>query len=108
MITRTRAVILALVLAASASPAAAQTRPPEPLPMGTPYLYQPGNPYWYQPAYSSYYPFGATRPVFGRYSWDVGVYSPYKPAWYAINYPVYGYTYRYVDSYGRVVSVYVY
>ncbi len=99
-----RALVLTFV-ALTASPAAAQYRTlatPEPLPMGTPYVYQLGNPYWYQPAvyystpaytysswyqpvayystpvytYSSPYPFGATRPVFGLYSWDYGVYYP--------------------------------
>ncbi len=96
-----------VILAVIASPATAQP-PPEPLPMGVPYVYQYGNPYWYQPLYSNSYPFGATRPVFGRYSWDYGVYYPYKPAWYAINYPVYGYSYQYTDVYGRTVTIHVY
>jgi hypothetical protein len=74
--------VLALVLAAG--PAAAQA-PPEPLPMGVPYMYQPGNPNWYrvlvpQP---SYYPFGSLTPVFGRYSWDyVGSAYPVGMGWY--------------------------
>ena len=78
-----RALVLTFV-AMTASPAAAQYRsvaPPEPLPMGTPYVYQLGNPYWYQPAvyystpaytYSSWY-----QPV-AYYSTPVYTYSsPY-------------------------------
>jgi hypothetical protein len=91
--------------------------PPEPLPMGVPYVYQFGNPYWYRPVaygpaplygYPSYYPFGATGPVYGRYSWDYNVYfaaglgynTPslpsfpypmYWPANYYLQYPTYSY-----------------
>jgi hypothetical protein len=43
---------------------------PDPLPMGVPYLYQPGNNYWYVPVVPAYVPAGtyytvyaATRPV---------------------------------------------
>jgi hypothetical protein len=99
-----------LVLVAITASSAVALPPPEPLPMGTPYVYQVGNPYWYLPVYPypSYYPFGATKPVFGRYSWDYGVYYPYKPVWYAINYPVYGYTYQYRDVNGRTVTVHAY
>ena len=90
---------------------------PEPLPMGVPYIYQYGNPYWYRPVaygpaplygYPSYYPFGATGPVYGRYSWDYNVYfaaglgynTPslpsfpypmYYPANYYLQYPTYSY-----------------
>jgi hypothetical protein len=82
-----RVLILGFV-SLTASPVLAQspTPPtPEPLPLGMPYVYQVGNPYWYQPftytvsaygTYSSPYPFGSTRPVFGLYSWDSGVYYP--------------------------------
>src|SRR5579872_6822016 len=90
------------LLILSASPAIAQnkTMPPEPLPMGTPYVYQVGNPYWYQPfvyyptayyANPSPYPFGSTSPIFGLYSWDYGVYYPTTVRWYpvvAVSYPV--------------------
>jgi len=73
---------------------------PEPVALGTQYLYQVGNPYWYTPyvyyptlygTYSSPYPFGSVTPVFGLYSWDYGVYYPgtyklYSSA--AVTYPV--------------------
>lgn len=107
MKTLIRAAALFLV-AVTAGPAVAQSPPPEPLPMGVAYVYQPGNPYWYRPLPSYTYPFGSAAPVFGRYSWDYGVYYPYSPAWYQINYPVYGYVTSYRDAYGRTVVVRVY
>jgi hypothetical protein len=82
-----RALVLGFV-ALSASPALAQyrsTAPPEPVPMGTPYVYQLGNPNWYRPVanypasysyYPSTYPSGSTAPVFGLY-----------PGVYRSNYP---------------------
>jgi hypothetical protein len=90
---RAAAALALLALALAAGPSAAQdVRPPEPLPMGVPYVYQPGNPYWYYPlwyypwphlyAYPSYYPFGATGNVYGRYSWDYNIYYTYGPAGY--------------------------
>lgn len=120
----------AAVLLALAGPAGAQPLP-EPLPMGVPYVYQPGNNYWYAPALPAYgpywhqpvvavvpagvplrvvayapvvypYPFAASGPVFGRYSWDYtgqygngfGSYSSYLP-----HYP---YSYQYPTLNGRV------
>jgi hypothetical protein len=92
-----RTAICVLSLAVWAGPAAAQdVRPPEPLPMGVPYLYQPGNPYWFRPlappplpayyldypvfyAQTSYYPLGTSSGVIGRYSWDYNVYYTYGP-----------------------------
>ncbi len=72
--------------------------------MGMPYVYQPGNAYWYRPAYfyPSYYPFGSPGPVFGRYSWDYGVYYPAGLGWYSPNLPVYPYSYQYPTQTGRV------
>jgi len=107
----TRIALALVVSALSAGPAAAQM-PPEPLPMGIPYLYQIGNPYWYRPlaygpaplyGYPSYYPFGATGPVYGRYSWDYSVYFPAGLGWYSSNLPSYPYplyypTYSYIYS----------
>jgi hypothetical protein len=105
-------------LAFTASAARAQntpTVPPEPLALGTPYIYQPGNPYWYQPltyypamyAYPSPFPFGSTSPVFGRYSWDYGVaypvaYSPAVTGWFWSPHPVYSAGYTYPPLPGRV------
>ena len=96
-----RVAVLALVLALAA-PASAQDRPlPEPVPMGVPYIYQPGNPYWYLPVAPLYnpYPFGAAVPVYGRYSWDYGVY-------YARGYAAYpGYVVYYTPFYPTTVAV---
>ena len=91
--------LVAFVL--SAAPALAQASP-EPLPMGVPYVYKYGNPYWYRPVaygpaplygYPSYYPFGATGPVYGRYSWDYSVYYAAGVGWYPMNVPAYPYQY---------------
>ncbi len=108
-----RSLALAFALIAGSGDAAAQ-RPvvlaPEPLPMGVPYLYQPGNPYQFYPlntpayftAYPSPYPFGSTGPVFGRYSWDYGY--PYRAGlgYYTANLPPYPYPYSYPTLPGRV------
>jgi len=68
--------------------------------MGVPYVYQYGNPYWYRPVaygpaplygYPSYYPFGATGSVYGRYSWDYSAYYGAGMGWYAENLPSYPY-----------------
>jgi hypothetical protein len=70
-----RALVLTFV-ALTASPAVAQYRsvaPPEPLPMGTPYVYQLGNPNWYQPLTSYPTPYYAYSTP---YSWDHRGYSP--------------------------------
>lgn len=98
------AALLALLSAATPVVAA----PPEPLYMGTPYVYQPGNPYWFQPIYPSPspYPFGATRPVYGRYSWDYGVYYPNGIGWYNLGQPVYPPPLQYV--YPAQPATYVY
>jgi hypothetical protein len=81
--------------------------PPEPLWMGVPYFYQIGNPNWFMPiaygpaplyGYPSYYPFGATGPIYGRYSWDYSVYYAAGVGWYPMNVPAYPYqfpTYSY-------------
>jgi hypothetical protein len=95
-----RVATVALLLAATAGPAAAQqVLPPDPLPMATPYVYQPGNQYWsvWYPAFGtpSPYPFGATRPVFGRYSWDYSVYFASGIGYYTPNVPAYPYSYVY-------------
>jgi hypothetical protein len=119
--------LLVIALATAPTPAQAPPEPlplpvsakatPEPLPMGVPYVYQFGNPYWYRPVaygpaplygYPSYYPFGATGPIYGRYSWDYNVYFAaglgyynqflpafpypiYYPATYYLQYPTYSY-----------------
>jgi hypothetical protein len=113
-------ILVLTLLTVSACPAMAA--PPEPLPMGTPYIYQVGNPYWYQPfsyyptayyAYSSPYPFGSTSPVFGLYSWDYGVYYPttvavrWYPAFYT-SYPVMNSTSAYYPYYNPYYYPYVY
>jgi hypothetical protein len=104
-VLRTAAAVV--LVAAFAAPASAQpnsVRLPEPLPMGVPYFYQPGNNYWYAPAipFPSPYPFGATAPVYGRYSWDyTGQYSG-GFGWYLYSYPSYPYSYQYPTLYGRV------
>ncbi len=96
MKTPLRALSAPLILAVAAGHSAAQP-PPEPLPMATPYVYQPGNQYWYQPIglNPSYYPFRATRPVFGRYSWDYSVYFPSGIGYYTPYVPAYPYSYAY-------------
>jgi hypothetical protein len=97
------AAVIALSLAATANTANAQTPPPEPLPMGVPYVYQYGNPYWFQPIVPSPspYPFGATRPIFGRYSWDYGVFYPVGP-WSVYYRPTYLSPYGYSGLPSRV------
>jgi hypothetical protein len=94
--------LIALVaLLSTAVPVAAQA-PPEPMPMGVPYVSQAANPNWYRPVahgpaplygYPSYYPFGATGPVYGRYSWDSNVYFAAGVGWYPMNVPAYPYRY---------------
>ncbi|MCI0704287.1 MAG: hypothetical protein L0241_24780 [Planctomycetia bacterium] len=103
-----RAAVVTLVLS-TATPALAQDRPlPEPVPMGVPYVYQPGNPYWYMPVVPYYkpYPFASSGPVFGRYSWDYGYYYTVTPVWYPpypYSYPIhYPYSYQYPTLHGRV------
>lgn len=107
MKTALRIAAVVALSGATAGPAAAQyptVLPPEPLPMGVPYVYQPGNPYWFQPLapYPSYYPFGATRPIFGRYSWDYNVYVPAGIGYYTPNLPHYPYSYAAPSLPGRV------
>lgn len=70
-------VAIALLSAASAAPAGAQPKGkplPEPLPMGIPYVYQPGNPYWYAPVVTSFPP--------GHVIWHAptGTYTTIYPA----------------------------
>ena len=98
-----RLVAPALVVLALFSTTATAQSPPEPLPMGVPYVYQYGNPNWYRPVaygpaplygYPSYYPFGASGPVYGRYSWDYNVYFAAGLGYYdqsvtAFPYPIY-------------------
>ena len=90
-----------LVLCFAATTTLAQS-PPDPLPMGVPYVYQYGNSNWYRPVaygpaplygYPSYYPYGATGPVYGRYSWDSNVYFAAGVGWYPPNLPAYPYQY---------------
>ena len=124
MNTLLRVVSVALLLGASATPALAQPLP-EPLPMGVPYLYQPGNNYWYAPAlpvYSPVYvapvttrygvvyvapvayphPFASSGPVYGRYAWDyTGQYTA-GYGWYSTRLPHYPYSYQYPTLGGRV------
>jgi hypothetical protein len=126
-----RTAAVAALVAASAAPTLAQDKPiPEPLPMGVPYVYQPGNNYWYAPAVPVYgvvwyaptwytpvatragtywyapvaypYPFASSGPVYGRYSWDyTGAYSS-GYGWYSTNLPHYPYSYQYPTLHGRV------
>ena len=114
MSTVLRVAAVTFLVLAAASPAVAQ--PPaqtasEPLPMGVPYIYQPGNKYWYVPVVPvNYpYPFAAAVPVYGRYSWDyTGVYSGgfgwYQSPLAAAPYWSYGYPawYTYPKPVGRV------
>lgn len=68
---------VALLLATLAGPASAQPRVPvlpEPLPMGVPYVYQPGNNYWYAPALPIYAP--AVPTYFYGPVWVAPVFSP--------------------------------
>jgi len=92
------AAVVVLALAATAAPAAAQM-PPEPLPMGVPYITKPGDPNWFRVVVPqpSPYPFGSITPVFGRYSWDYGGYSyPVGMGYYQSPVPVPAYwSYRY-------------
>ncbi len=114
----TRVAALALAASTLSADAARAQAPPEPLPMGVPYLYQVGNlnqPNWYVtyrplaygPAplygYPSYYPFGSTGPVFGRYSWDYNVYYAAGLGWYESSLPSYPYPLRY-PTYSYVYS----
>ncbi|MBN9118080.1 MAG: hypothetical protein J0I06_02755 [Planctomycetes bacterium] len=123
-----RVTAVALLLAAFTTPALAQPKDkpiPEPLPMGVPYVYQPGNNYWYAPVVPAYgtvwvapvatragavyvapvvypYPFASSGPVYGRYAWDyTGAYSS-GYGWYATNLPHYPYSYQYPTLAGRV------
>ncbi|QJW96889.1 hypothetical protein [Frigoriglobus tundricola] len=123
------ALLAPFVLTALAAPALAQTgtKPlPEPLPMGVPYVYQPGNPYWYAPAVPVYssswyvpvpapgttryapvvpyysYPFASATPVFGRYSWDYTGIPARGYGWYSTAVPHYPYSYQYPTLTGRV------
>lgn len=61
MRTLIRSAAVAAALFTLATTAAAQPIP-EPLPMGVPYVYQPGNNYWYAPALPAYGPYW-TQPV---------------------------------------------
>ena len=61
MSTTLRTAVTALLTLATAAPALAQPKDaardkplPEPLPMGVPYVYQPGNNYWYVPIAPGY------------------------------------------------------
>lgn len=130
MSTLLRTAAVAGLVAAFAAPAAAQPTtvvPPEPLPMGVPYVYQPGNNYWYAPALPAYYgpygyapavpvrvvahphaavvypyPFASSGPIHGRYAWDyTGQYSA-GYGWYATSLPHYPYSYQYPTAVGRV------
>jgi hypothetical protein len=122
-----RPVLFALLFTCCAgrAPVLAQpTKPlPEPLPMGVPYVYQPGNPYWYAPAipvtvsygyvpYGPYryvalvpsypYPFASSGPVYGRYSWDYTGFPSGGYGWYSTALPHYPYSYQYPTLAGRV------
>jgi hypothetical protein len=105
MTTVLRAAVLALVLAATATPASAQPPvPPQPLAMGVPYVYQPGNVYWWRPVVPvpSPYPFGSSGPVFGRYTWDYGASYHAGLGYYTTSVPVYFHSYQYPTLPGRV------
>jgi hypothetical protein len=89
---------LLFVLCFTATTAPAQS-PPDPLPLGVPYVYQYGNQYYSfsspgratNYAYPSSFPYGASWPVYGRYSWDSNVYFAAGVGWYATNMPSYPY-----------------
>jgi hypothetical protein len=88
-----RAVVLVIV-AMIASPVVAQDRataPPEPLPMGTAYIYQQGYPNWYAPVayypvsyypYYSPYPYGYHAPVYSVNPREYGVFYPGSTGWW--------------------------
>jgi hypothetical protein len=120
MSTFLRLAAVAMLLAALAQPVLAQPQTkviPEPLPMGVPYVYQPGNNYWYAPAvpvYSAYYAVPVysvsyVAPVSGAYYvapvralWYVPAPYPYP---FASSGPVFGryawdYTGAYSSGYG--------
>jgi hypothetical protein len=64
-----RSAAVALLVAATAAPARPQDKPlPEPLPMGVPYVYQPGNNYWYAPAIPVYAPVRAAPVTVAAYA----------------------------------------
>ena len=116
MNTFLRAAAVALLFVVSAAPAIAQPRVPlpEPLPMGVPYVYQPGNNYWYAPALPAYGPVryapvaSVTGSVWVAPVARVGVvgYAPVVyPYPFASSGPVYGryawdYTGAYSSGYG--------
>ncbi len=76
MNTFLRASAVALLVAAPG--ARAQDRPPpEPVPMGVPYLYQPGNNYWYAPVAPGY-PAASAR-VYTQYGTYYTAYAAYRP-----------------------------
>jgi len=130
MNTAFRSAAVAAVLLVASQSATAQPLP-EPLPMGVPYVYQPGNNYWYAPALPAYgpywhqpvvavvpvgvplrvvayapvvypYPFASSGPVYGRYSWDyTGAYAGGFGA-YSASVPHYPYSYQYPTLSGRV------
>lgn len=65
--------------------------PPEPLPLGVPYVTRAGDPNGFRVVVPqpSPYPFGAMTPVFGRYSWDYGGYTyPVGMGWYQSIQPI--------------------
>jgi hypothetical protein len=112
-----RLAAVAALLAASATPAFTQPIP-EPLPMGVPYVYQPGNPYWYAPAvpaYSFYYAV-PTPVLYPNYSvtgygpyWTAPLVAPARVTWvapvpypypFASSGPIYGrYSWDYTGAY---------
>lgn len=130
MRTFLRSAAVAAVSLTFATTAGAQPIP-EPLPMGVPYVYQPGNNYWYAPALPAYgpywtqpvvavvpanarlrvvpaaavvypYPFASSGPVFGRYAWDyTGAYAGGFGS-YSLSVPHYPYSYQYPTLTGRV------
>jgi hypothetical protein len=109
-----RVASVALLWAVLAGPASAQPKEkplPEPLPMGVPYIYQPGNNYWYAPALPLYSPVPvvAVRPLVAvRPAVPVGLvaYAPVVyPYPFASSGPIYGryawdYTGAYSSGYG--------
>lgn len=112
-----RVLAAVFLLAVFASPLIAQqpSKPiPEPLPMGAPYVYQPGNPYWYAPAFPYLYPYPPywyvpAIPYFYSYPpyWYVSAIPYFYPYPFAASAPIYGrYAWDYTGQFSGGFGVY--